>query len=69
MHQCLIQWHGDTMEIVHADASFSITTADSEIWGFDGVECISGKVWEGNFLKVSDYGIKPIQVIGSEESP
>ena len=28
MHQCLIQWHGDDVELVHADESMSIATAD-----------------------------------------
>ena len=26
MHQCLIQWHGDDVELVHADESVSIAT-------------------------------------------
>ena len=29
MHQCLIQWHGDDVELVHADESVSIATADT----------------------------------------
>ena len=28
MHQCLIQWHGDDVELVRADESVSIATAD-----------------------------------------
>ena len=28
MHQCLIQWHGDDVELVRADESMSIATAD-----------------------------------------
>ena len=28
MHQCLIQWHRDDVELVHADESVSIATAD-----------------------------------------
>jgi hypothetical protein len=28
MHQCLIQWHGDYVELVYADESMSIATAD-----------------------------------------
>ena len=28
MHRCLIQWHGDDVELVHADESMSIATAD-----------------------------------------
>ena len=28
MHQCLIQWHGDDVELVRADEFVSIATAD-----------------------------------------
>ena len=28
MHQCLIQWHGDNVELVHANDSVSIATTD-----------------------------------------
>jgi hypothetical protein len=28
MHQCLIQWQGDNIEVVQADASVSVATAD-----------------------------------------
>ena len=28
MHQCLIQWHGDDVELVHADDFVSVATAD-----------------------------------------
>ena len=28
MHQCLIQWHGDDVELVHAGDSVSIAIAD-----------------------------------------
>jgi hypothetical protein len=68
MHQCLIQWVENTVEVVPADSSLSIATADPRIWGYDGVECISGKVWEGDFLKMSNFRLKPIQAVGSKES-
>ena len=29
--------------------------------------CISGEVWEKDFLKVADYEIPPIQAVGSDE--
>src|SRR5215204_6684465 len=31
MHQCLIQWDGDEVEVVHADDSIEISTADMSI--------------------------------------
>ena len=54
------------MEIVPADDSVSIATAESTIWEFEGIECLSGKAWDGDFLKVSDQGLQPIQAVGSE---
>jgi hypothetical protein len=44
MHRCLIQWLEDTVEIIYVDSSLSVATADPLVWGYDGVECISGKV-------------------------
>ena len=38
MHQCLIQWHGDDVELVHADDSMSIATADPMYWELEYFE-------------------------------
>jgi hypothetical protein len=32
MHQCLIQWDGDEVEVVHADESIEISHAAMSIW-------------------------------------
>jgi hypothetical protein len=32
MHQCLIQWIGDTVEVVSADSSFSIASTEAHTW-------------------------------------
>ena len=58
MHQCVIQWHGDDVEVVRADESVSIATADLVFWELGDFECLSGKTWEGGFIR--------IQAIGSE---
>ena len=39
MHQCLIQWHGDDVELVHANDSMSIATADPMYWELEDFEC------------------------------
>ena len=39
MHQCLIQWHGDDVELVRADESVSIATADPVFWELGDFEC------------------------------
>ncbi len=54
MHQCLIQWQGDKIEIVPADRLVNVASADLAPWEMDGIDCLSGKVWDGDFLKVSD---------------
>ena len=60
MHQSLIQWDGDQIEIVQADKSVNVAIADLSIWELKGIECISGKAWEGEFLDVTSDGIQPI---------
>ena len=54
MHQCLIQWHGDDVELVHTNESVSIATADSVFWELGDFECFSGKIWEGGFIRVNN---------------
>ena len=61
MHQCLIQWQGDKIEIVPADRLVNVANADLALWEMDGIDCLSGKVWDGDFLKVSDSDIQPIE--------
>ena len=46
MHQCLIQWQRDDVEVVRADESMSIATADLVFWELGDFECLFGKVWE-----------------------
>ena len=66
MHQCLIQWHADDVELVRVDESMSITTVDPVYWELKEFECFSGKLWEGGFIKISNEGQQPIQAIGFE---
>ena len=66
MHQCLIQWHEDDVELVHADDYVSIATTDSMYWELEDFECFFGKLWEGGFIKINDEGQQPIQAVGSE---
>ena len=54
MHQCLIQWHGDDVELVHADDSISIAIVDLMYWELKDFECFSGKLWKGGFIKVNN---------------
>jgi hypothetical protein len=67
MRQCVIQWVRDSVQI-YADSSFSIAAADAQQWSCEMVSCISGKVWDTDFLKVSDFGLQPIQAVSSKKS-
>jgi hypothetical protein len=42
MHQCLTQWDGDEVEVVHADDSIEISHAAMSIWDAEDQEPISG---------------------------
>jgi hypothetical protein len=42
MHQCLIQWDGDEVEVVHVDDSIEISLAAMSVWDVKDQEPISG---------------------------
>jgi len=65
MHQCLVQWVGDKIEIVPGDSSYVSASVESDT--YERTRCISGEVWEKDFLKVADYEIPPIRAVGSDE--
>ena len=43
MHQCLIQWIGDVVEVVAADLSFSIASAEACEESYEKISCFSGQ--------------------------
>lgn len=67
MHQILIQWIGDDVEIVHADNSVSVAASEPEYWEFEYLECFSGKEWEAGPVKIHNRDQQPIQAAGSDE--
>ena len=66
MHQCLIQWHGNDVELVHADESISIATTNLVFSELGDFECFSGKTWGGGFIRINNEGQQPVQAIDSE---
>ena len=42
MHQCIIQWDGDEVEIVQADDSIEISLAAMNFWDANDQEPLSG---------------------------
>ena len=65
-HQCLIQWHGDDVQMVRADESVSIAIADPVFWETRRLRLFSSKTWEGGFIKINNKSQQPMQAIGSE---
>jgi hypothetical protein len=47
MHQCLIQWDGDGVEVVQADDSIEISLAAMSVWDAEDQEPITGISLEG----------------------
>jgi hypothetical protein len=47
MHQCLIQWDGDEVEVVHADDSVEVSHAAMSVWDAEDQEPILGITLEG----------------------
>jgi len=41
MHQCLVQWVGDKIEVVPGDSSYFIASAESDT--YEWTRCISGE--------------------------
>jgi hypothetical protein len=64
LHQFLIQWINDEVEVVHADTSAYIALADATAdWQHGSAECLSGKDLIGyDFLSVSKEGFVPVSV-------
>jgi hypothetical protein len=57
MHQCLIQWVGNKVEIVRADKSVTIATADFEFAGLESLPCLSGTYWDADAINITDDGV------------
>jgi hypothetical protein len=63
LHQFLIQWVGDDIEVVHADTSACVAMADSSIWTHEDVKCLSGlDLSDYDFLSLSKDGFVPVHV-------
>jgi hypothetical protein len=54
LHQFLIQWVGEEVEIVHADVSTCVVTTDSSSWSHYNIKCLSGQdISDCDFVDVS----------------
>jgi hypothetical protein len=64
LHQFLIQWIDDEIEVVHADASAYIALADALAdWQHGSAQCLSGRNLTGyNFLSISKEGFVLVSI-------
>jgi hypothetical protein len=63
LHQFLIQLVGEEVEIVHADVSACVATADSSSWSHYDIKCLLGQdILDCNFVSVSKDGFIPVSV-------
>jgi hypothetical protein len=64
LHQCIIQWISDEVEVVQADEEVCIVMAESQVNILGGkMECLSGKDLMGyDYISVGKDGFVPISV-------
>ena len=60
MHQCLIQWVDDTVELVSADSSFSVASAEAHV-SYDRMNCLYCQAWEKDFFRMADYEVTSVK--------
>jgi hypothetical protein len=68
MHQYLIQWDGDEVEVVHADDLIKILHAAMSIWDAEDQEMISGISLEGcDRIEATKNGVRLVLSTGPTE--
>jgi hypothetical protein len=66
--QCLIQWDGDEVEVVHVDDSIEISHATMTIWDAEDQEPILGISLEGyDHVKATKNGVRLVLSTGLTE--
>jgi hypothetical protein len=55
------------VEVVQGETSLTVATTEAQGWTYDRVSYISGKVWDTKYLEVSDFRIKSVQAVGSDD--
>jgi hypothetical protein len=68
MHQCLIQWDGDKVKVVHADDLIKISHAAMSIWDTEDQEPIFGISLEGcDRIEATKNGVRQVLPTGLTE--
>jgi hypothetical protein len=68
IHQCLIQWDGDEVEVVHADDSVEVSHAAMSVWDAKDQEPISGISLKGcDRVEATKNGVRLVLSTGLTE--
>jgi len=68
MHQCLVQWDGDEVEVVCADDSSEVSLADMNAWDTEGQEPILGIALEDcDRIEATKNGLRLVLSTGRTE--
>jgi hypothetical protein len=63
LHQFLIQWVSEDVEVIHVDTLACVAVVDSSIWTHEDVKCLSGlDLSDYDFFSVSKDGFVPVHV-------
>ena len=64
LHQFLIQWVGDAVEVMHSDSSADVAAADAPtLGGHDAIACLSGRDLSSfEFISVTRQGFVPVSL-------
>jgi hypothetical protein len=65
MHQQLVQWVDDDIEVVQADDSVSVANVEPAFWEYQGIDCLLGKDWGEGPVEPVNSDQQPIQAVGS----
>jgi hypothetical protein len=65
MHQQLVQWVDDEVEVVQADDLVSMGNVEPAFWEYQGIDCFSGKDWGEGPVEPVSSDQQPIQAVGS----
>jgi hypothetical protein len=55
------------VEVVQGVTSLIIEATKAQGWTYDRVSCICEKAWDAKYLKETDFGLKPVQAVGSND--
>jgi hypothetical protein len=65
IHQQLVQWVDDNVEVVQADDSVGMANVEPAFWEYQGIDCFSSKNWGEGPVEPVSRDQQPIQAVGS----